>query len=271
MKLNKVNSYSQYLEIAQSFKKIGCKSNDYLQVEASDLISKGKLFEYCFGNNAFLFVEKDGFYRMYYYLNDLKKPIETDGIDMVVEILFRGDISSIENEIVFLEECGFKKNLIRDQYAGKYSDFIKPSVLMGNDIVITDAENISEIEWACNLFNGAFDKWSGDYLSPTVYRTLLEKGSIIMAKDLRGGLLGALHQTIDKGVAWISHVAVDENARGKGVGKALMESFVERNNVDEKSRYMLWVQRQNEVAVNMYSKKGFKYINKSTISLIKTN
>ena len=78
-----------------------------------------------------------------------------------------------------------------------------------------------------------------------------------------------VHQTIEKGVAWISHVAVTEQARGKGVGKALMEAFIERNHADEKSRYMLWVQRQNVPAVNMYQQKGFKYINKSTISLIK--
>ena len=48
-----------------------------------------------------------------------------------------------------------------------------------------------------------------------------------------------------------------------------MEAFIERNHADEKSRYMLWVQRQNVPAVNMYQQKGFKYINKSTISLIK--
>ena len=63
-----------------------------------------------------------------------------------------------------------------------------------------------------------------------------------------------------------------EHARGKGVGKALVDAFVERNQnpeKKEKTRYQLWVQRQNEAAVKMYQNKGFKYINKSTISLIK--
>ena len=63
-----------------------------------------------------------------------------------------------------------------------------------------------------------------------------------------------------------------KHARGKGVGKALVDAFVERNKNPEKmekTRYQLWVQRQNEAAVKMYQNKGFKYINKSTISLIK--
>jgi len=48
-----------------------------------------------------------------------------------------------------------------------------------------------------------------------------------------------------------------------------VESFIEQNMESEKTRYQLWVQRQNEPAVNMYQSKGFKFINKSTISLIK--
>ena len=67
----------------------------------------------------------------------------------------------------------------------------------------------------------------------------------------------------------LGHVAVVENARGRGVGKALVDTFVEWNKDTDKTRYQLWVQRQNKAAVNMYLNKGFKYVNKSTISLIK--
>ena len=131
------------------------------------------------------------------------------------------------------------------------------------------AETIDEISWSCSLFNDSFDHLSGDYISDDNYNDLLLNKQIIVAKDDNGVLLGALHQTIDKGVAWISHVAVTLEARGKHVGQALLDEFIEKNYTTEKQRYMFWVQQQNTVAVNMYEKKGFKYLNKSTISLIK--
>ena len=71
-------------------------------------------------------------------------------------------------------------------------------------------------------------------------------------------------------------MAVVEKYRGQGVGQALLDTFVEWNSNIEpelkpKSRYMLWVQAQNAAAVGMYQKKGFKYMNKSTISMIKVS
>ena len=136
-------------------------------------------------------------------------------------------------------------------------------------MTISFAENLKEVETACLLFNDTFDNLSGDFVSPSLYTKYLEDKQILIAKDSENNFLGALHQTIEKGVAWISHVAVLSEARGKHVGQALLNEFVQRNYTTEKQRYMFWVQKQNTVAVNMYEKKGFKYLNKSTISLIK--
>ena len=100
----------------------------------------------------------------------------------------------------------------------------------------------------------------------------MANGSVLLAwrrEDNESRFLGALHQTVENNVAWVSHLAVKESARGHHVGQALLNAFVEQNMVTEKSRYMLWVQHQNENAVCMYEKKGFKYIGKSSLSLIK--
>ena len=39
--------------------------------------------------------------------------------------------------------------------------------------------------------------------------------------------------------------------------------------VSDKTRFMLWVQRQNAPAVSLYEKIGFKHNGKSSLSLIK--
>ena len=98
---------------------------------------------------------------------------------------------------------------------------------------------------------------------------MVETNGILIACTADGAFAGALHQKVENNVVWIEHVAVVEQARGHHVGQTLLDAFVQQNMTSEKSRYMFWVQHQNLPAVAMYQKKGFKYIGKSTISLIK--
>lgn len=268
MKLNKVKEFVRYQEIVDKYKRKGCLSNDYIYQEAADLIIHDKLYEYTGANNAFLFVAKDECLRVYYYLNDLSE-LNTFDLDenLVLEILFRGNMGTPNEELEYFSKYGFRLHLRRDQYCGVYKDLQLPGVITG--VTVQKAASIEEVEKACELFNRSFDHYSGDFIAKDVMMSLYTGGCIWIAKELNGHFAGALHQTVERNVAWISHVAVEEGSRGHGVGQALLDTFVEQNKVDEKSRYMLWVQAQNAAAVNMYQKKGFKYLNKSTISMLK--
>lgn len=273
MRINKINTYSDYQILIEQYASIKRYTNDYIQTEVADLIVHERLYECHTSSNLFLLVKKDfgqnGIgYRVYYYLGDLDEIADfRDNSNWVVEILYRGERFYPQAEIDYLCKCGFTINLIRDQYCGMYKD-LQPSEV-GEDISVGYAQNNEEIGMACRLFNASFDVLSGDYISELRYEALLANNQIIIAKDNNHHFLGALHQTIEKGVAWISHVAVVPEARGKHVGQALLNTFVKNNYTTDKQRYMFWVQQQNNVAVNMYKKKGFKYLNKSTISLIK--
>lgn len=272
MKLKKIDAFSRYQEIVERYGQKGCVSNDYIQREAAEIIIHDKLFEFCGEKNAFLLVKKDGFWRVYYYLNGYDEDLSLDGEVLETEILFRGSLGEPVEVVAFLEKCGFKRHLVRDQYAGMYKD-LKP-VVENDEIIVQPAQTLSGVQAAFELFNQSFDKYSGDYVTPEVYEGLLVNHSVLLAWKKNEGeaqaqFLGALHQTVENNVAWVSHVAVKEAARGHHVGQALLDAFVERNMVSEKSRYMLWVQHQNEAAVRMYEKKGFKYVGKSSLSMIK--
>lgn len=275
MKLSKVNEFNRYLAIVDQYKRKGCLSNDYIHTEAPDLIIHDKVHEYCGINNAFLFVVKDKCLRVYYYLNDLNETYSFDiEEDLVAEIIFRGNLGAPNEEIEYLSKCGFRLNLRRDQYGGVYKELQTPRLIRG--VTVAKAITMEEVAIACELFNGSFDYYSGDYIAKEVFESLYTDEAIIIAKDLQGNIAGALHQTVERGVAWISHVAVVEKYRGQGVGQALLDTFVEWNSNIEpelkpQSRYMLWVQAQNTAAVGMYQKKGFIYMNKSTISMIKVS
>lgn len=266
MKPVKIETYEQYIQLVERCNRKGRITNDYLQNEAADLIIHDNLFAVFGEDNVALLVQKDGFQRLYYYINNHDEKLELPQGEYVTEILFRGE-NAPEAEVRWLERMGFRKNLVRDQYFAKYASLTPPVLISG--LKIETATTEGDALWAIKLFNASFDKWSGDYIPEAKAQLLIQENAILMAKDNEGNRLGALQLDTIKGVTWLNHVAVVEEARGKGAGLGLVEAYIERGHVDDNSRYMLWVQRQNAPAVNMYKKKGFALMNKSTLSMIR--
>lgn len=266
--LRLVNSIAEYTALTERYSENKLFSNDYIQSSVDTIIGSQSLYEMHSEANLFLFVKKNVGYRLYYYVSDTSDIIDISDINnVVVEIIYRGDRFYPQEEIDYLLKCGFCINLIRDAYCGVYKD-LKISDIT-TDISVRSATNLDQVKTASILFNNSFDHLSGDYIVESENSSLLHNQQIYIAEDCCGNFMGAIHQTIDRGVAWVSHVAVLPEARGRGVGKTLVVDFIRRNCTTEKQRYMLWVQRDNKAAVSMYENIGFKYINKSTISLIK--
>lgn len=265
--MKQISSVSEYQDIVDKYSRKGVSSNDYLLHEVNSLVKNHALYAVCSDDNSFLFVKKDIGYRVYYYINDFNHVVDFRNFqNLVVEVLFRKDIP--QKEIEYLQQCGFCTNLIRDQYSATYKDLQHNNCI--TNIKFVEAQDIEQVKLACTLFNSSFDKLSGDYILETAYYELLQNHAILLAVDVRTQkILGALHQKRERGVNWIAHIAIFPEARGCGIGTALVQSFVARNYTDDNTRYMLWVQRNNQSAVQMYQRLGFKYISKSTISLIK--
>lgn len=265
--MKQINDVEEYQNIITRYGIRGCASNDYIQAEAAELITHGLLFAECGEKNTFLFVKKDGFYRVYYYINDFDEVMDFGNDEVVTEILFRGSIGEPAQQVEYLEKCGFKRNLIRDQYFAKYSAFTAPILIEG--VKIGFAESVEQVRWAIKLFNSSFDKWSGDYIPEAMAELLLQEQGMLMATELDGTLMGALHLEKKQGCLWLNHVAILPEYRGRKIGRGLVEAYIEQGHVDDNSRYAVWVQRQNTPAVKMYQNKGFTYSNKSTLSMIK--
>ena len=267
MNLVKVSSIEQYSQLVERFSRKGKITNDYLHNDVAGLILNNRLYTVCGQSNVLLFVQKEGFYRLYYYINDLKERLILPSDSLVTEIVFR-DENLREEELHWLEDLGFHKNIIRDQYFARYSSLTEPNPLIG--AIIEIAQTIEEVHWAIELFNASFDKWSGDFLAYDMCESLLANHQILIAKNFDGTLLGALHFDVRHGINWLHHLAVISTARGHGVGRGLLEAYIEIGHKnDANSRYMLWVKRDNFDAIHLYRNKGFVPMNKSSLSLIK--
>lgn len=265
--MEQIKTFEEYTKLLERYDRKGRNTNNYLQNEAADLIIHDSLFAICGEDNAVLLVQKADFQRLYYYINNLEENIELPEGEYVTEILFRGE-NALEAEVKWLEGLGFKKNLIRDQYFAKYASLTQPILISGLKTEVVTEEQ--DAVWAINLFNSTFDKWSGDFIPVDAAPMLIQEKALLIARDMNGTRLGALHLELKAGCMWLNHVAVMKDARGMGVGLGLVEHYIEQGHINgDNSRYMLWVQRQNLPAVNLYKKKGFAPMNKSTLSMIK--
>lgn len=250
--------------IINIFSQKGNVSNNYLLPNELNYAVDNSNLLFCHSeSNLYLFLKKPGgFLRLYYVLNNLNEipSFETD-VPIMTEILFRGNIGQPEKEIMFLQSIGFRVNLQRDQYS------VMASAIEG--IPPTYAPSIEETREAVALFNDSFDKLSGDFIPAEDIPQLFEQKRILCVLSENNILNGALEITIQGKNAWISHLAVNPEARRQGIADRLIKMFAQAAQDKEALRLMLWVQTQNKAATSLYAKYGFKYTNKSTISLIK--
>lgn len=263
----KITDVKEVLSIIDRYKVYSTLSNCYLMApEIERLVHEGLLQYMADEVNAFLLEDKGNCYRIHYMINSLDKKFDTVvNKPLMLEILFRGNNDIPEESAQYWDRQGFKRNLIRKNLTAKYSDLLL-SPDYTDDIHI--AQSYAEGEFARSLFNCSFDPYSGDYMSEEDAAELTKHGQILIAlKD--GEASGALHFYSVGKCAWIGHVAVCSHARGHGLGQALVSAFILKNHSDNKSRYALWVQEQNNAAVAMYDRFGFKYAGKSSLSMIK--
>lgn len=268
MMVNKIQDIEHYKHLLIECEVKGVLTNNYMMPnEVEGHLANGMLGFVKTGHNLFLLVNKGNCYRVYYYILDLTETVEfPDDSNYAIEILYRGDNFYPQREIDYWKTCGFETNLIRDFYIGKAKDMVMRSV--ESDVEIILAKTVEEVKFALNLFNSYFDSYTADFISDDEIPALLEEHSISVAKS-GDDLLGACHAYEKSNVIYLGHLAVSRNARGKKVSRLLMQEMIERLWRDDKTRYSLWVQRNNNVAVSLYETLGYKYSNKSTISLLK--
>ena len=264
MKLQEADNIGKITGFINRFTRKNSVSNNYLlPAELNSAVEDSKLL-YCNSNsNLYLFLKKTGgFLRLYYILNDLNEiPTFDTNIPLMTEILFRGNTGIPEKEITFLQSIGFRVNIQRDQYSAMASGI--------EGLPPTYTPSIEMTKEAVQLFNSSFDKFSGDFIPLEEADSLYNEHRVLCIMDDFNGLKGALQFTITGKNTWISHVAVNSQYRRQGVANRLLKMFAQIAKEKGAPRLMLWVQTRNDAAVALYSKYGFKYLNKSSISLIK--
>jgi GNAT superfamily N-acetyltransferase len=244
-------------------------TNNYLLPAAYlQLIDDKKIFFIVGNTNCLLFVEKNGFYRLFYYINNLSEILEViSNKPIVMEILFRGESHKQQGIFNYWEKCGFKKHLTRDNLVASFKQMTLPKEQLSGlkwKYANTELETI----FTQKLLENSLDEYTGDRLSSEEVKSYVKNNNIICAY-WENELAGALQFEIKNNIVWLGHIAVSPKFRGKGIAKELVKVYIEVNKTTPSTRYQLWVINDNLSAVRLYNRFGFIYGNKSSASMLK--
>lgn len=244
-------------------------TNNYLLPAAYiQLIDEKRLFFIEGDTNCLLLVQKNGFYRLFYYINNLSEILDViSNKPIVMEILYRGESHKQQDVFTFWERCGFKMHLTRDNMVASFKQMTLPKEPL-SDLKCKYANTELETIFTKKLLENSLDEYTGDRLSSEEVKSYVKNNNIICAY-WENELAGALQFEIKNNVVWLGHIAVSPKFRGKGIAKELVKVYIEVNKTAPSTRYQLWVINDNLSAVSLYNRFGFIYGNKSSASMLK--
>ena len=247
-------------------------SNNYMLLEELKIhIKAEKLFLVQKSSDSLvILVQRGTFFRLYYQTNKLKdiQSIEVNQA-VVQEIIYRGPNFYPQEEVDAWKQRGFEVHMARDNYFLNSKGLVSSDLKDSEDFSgIKPIENEVDIQKADEMIRTYLDPYTGDILS-------MEKLSAFSAnEDLLGiyvenELAGVVQGEFKNKLYWLGHMVVDEAYRGQRLSTKLLKAYLLKGLSLNCRQFQLWVLQDNEPALGLYKKHGFKYLNRSTISLLK--
>ena len=267
--MNTINSFGDLDLFFEKYFLKNTLTNNYVLAETyHQLIDDGKLFYYETSGNVFLLVEKESFYQLYFFINNLNETVNLlTNKPITMEIVFRGPANKPLDLIGFWERNEFKEHLTRDNLSLTYGK-LKQIDLNNTSVQLKYADTEKEVHLIKELFEDSLDQYTGDLMSINEIKSFINNKNIICAY-IDNRFCGALQFEVKNNIIWLGHIATDLNFRGNGIASHLVKKYIDDNTIGDNSRYQLWVINDNIAAKSLYTKFGFIYTNKSTTSLLK--
>ncbi len=249
----------------------GVKSltNNYLLIEEyQKLIDTNSLYFVTEKENLYFLVKHKGFFRIYYFINNLSLPYSNyNCIDsLVIEILYRGAPNYPDEHIQFWNKSGFELHKLRDNFFLKNPENL---LLPKSDLVnLYIPSKDDDFRYVKNLIETNLDYFTGNPLSLDEVRIVAQKGYVWIA-SINSERAGFLQAEYRKKIFWLDNIVVEDKMRGKGVANALVYTFLLSGIEHQCSQFQLWVEQGNEAAISLYKKYGFDYLKRSTVSMIR--
>ncbi len=242
--MKKITDYSEVSPLILKYFKKGVMTNNFLTPQDyKSEISEGRLFYENGDEFLNLYVKRDGFFIMYFYIfsvdflfPEIDAPIVCDVPEEFVEIMENNSFKRITERIALekpedVGESYFKTLATEDDAAEIFS-----------------------------LMEKSFDKFSGFLPNLSQIRDECREGLFKVEKN-SGEILGVLRTGKKGKVLVIKHLLTNEKFRGRGVAKSLVSGIKEKSTV--------WTGEKNTPAINLYKSMGFLRNGKKSIVYMK--
>lgn len=173
---------------------------------------------------------------------------------------YSGELDDVIKKKDIIEEWGYSsKNL----YVGYYYHDINDLQIEDDDILFAVRSDLDEI---LGLEREIFDSLN---ISKTELEDLIKNDIVLVYKKknkIKGFVMIEIYGEKDKN-CFIRNLGVEKSERGKGIGKKLLLKGLQEAKRRNVVNSMLWVDRENKIARNLYEKVGYN-LNKKESEVI---
>ena len=238
--MERLQTFDKYVALTKKFMQPGVVTNLFLSKQrVQDAISAGK-FYFAPGDRSLLFLLVGKVCRLYFMVlpGGHFPAIKFDG-DTACELVYKRDLQrDVAAEIVKLglSHVATRKRLERAP-SGEFHPVRRVRTAAAGDL---DA--------VFDTLNSCFDPLVGCLPDAEELAYDISAGRVLVADG------GMLRFSCDGGACELNHLAVLPEARGRGTGSALVETFLATVSA---KRFQLWVRTDNLAAQRLYSRFGF--------------
>ena len=198
-------------------------------------------------NHAIIFREK--VHDLEKVLKDIIRFYEGKGIRPRIyqSICEEGYFEEIKSE---LSDCGFECWTESQRYMVLTA---KNRITPNSEVIVEKTSEWKE-EYGTEIFEKAGEPWEID----VVKRALMNNNTLFFVASYKGKPVGMTHGHITDGVCRVDYLLVSKEHRNIGVGRALINRFVEYCISNQIVNCYLWP--DGETAEKIYDEAGFRYV-----------
>ncbi len=193
-------------------------------------------------------------------LHNFLDKITCEEPELTFTFRYSGDLDDVIKKKDIIKAWGYSpKNL----YVGYFYHDIRDIQIEDDDIFIAVRSDLNEI---LELEGEIFDSMN---ISKTELEELIEYDIVLVYKtnnSVKGFLIMEIYGEKDKN-CFIRSLGVKKNERGKGIGKKLLLKGLQEAKRKYVVNSMLWVDKENTIARDLYEKVGYK-LNKQESEVI---
>lgn len=138
--------------------------------------------------------------------------------------------------------------------AQKYMVLTEKNTIISNSKVVVRKVSEWEDEFGTEIFEKAGEPWEIDVAK----RALMNSNTLFFVAFYMGKPVGMTHCHITDGVCRVDYLLVSKGFRNIGVGRTLINSFVEYCNANQIDNCYLWP--DGETAEKIYYEAGFRHV-----------